>query len=81
MNRIMKDEYWMLAQDKNGPKLRLFNSEEAARKTAALRPSYPGSGRPLNQGGQLWHLKSGETWVLVEDIPGDYNPKTRGLYL
>ncbi len=82
MNAIMKHEYWLLIQDDKGAKRKLFTTEEQARKSASLRPSYwyPDSGRLPIQGGQLWHIVDGQPWELIEDIDGDYNPKTRGLY-
>jgi hypothetical protein len=72
----MKNEYWLLLQYKSGWKRKLFTSEEQARKSAGLRPSYwyAASGRLPVQGGQLWHLVDGQPWTLVEEINGDYLP-------
>lgn len=77
---IRKTTVYALIQDHDGIKVKWFRSEEQARKTAARRPSYPTAGRPLNQGGTLWMLRTFDQWTLIEDLPGDYNVAQRGLY-
>lgn len=72
---------WVLIQDRNGVKHKFFHTPMMARKTSVRRPSYyiRATMQPT-QGGTLWVLAPGEQWRLEEDIPGEYNVATRGLY-